>query len=407
VSRTRLLRVSLVPAAALGAVALAAALFPPSGGGRQWARVERQDLVLGVAVDGELRAADSAELGPPQVPELWEFRIAFLAPEGAEVKDGEPVVGFDATTLEQRHQEQIAERDSAAAELERRTADLEAERSSKQLALAEARGRLRRAALKLAVPEELAPRHDLDSARIEHRLASLEIAALEQALSELETAAMAELAGMRGSRDRAAARVQELERSIEAMTVRAPRAGTVIYTANWRGEKKKVGDSVWRAETVVGIPDLSRMLADGEVAEVDSGRVAVGQRVTLNLEAHPDREYTGTVRLIRRSVQVKSRTNPVKVMKVEVALNIADPERMRPGMRFRGRVVTERIADVLTVPKAAISWRPEGPTVSVRTPLGRRRVSPTLGRRNADAFEVTAGLDAGDWVELSSEEVRR
>ena len=83
----------------------------------------------------------------------------------------------------------------------------------------------------------------------------------------------------------AASAVETSQASIRAMTTMAPREGTVIYVLNPRnGEKKKVGDSCWKAERVVEIPDLNRMKAEGEVDEVDAGRVAVGQRVTLRLD---------------------------------------------------------------------------------------------------------------------------
>ena len=41
--------------------------------------------------------------------------------------------------------------------------------------------------------------------------------------------------------------VESLESAIAAMTVAAPRDGTVVYVADWRGEKPRVGESTWRA----------------------------------------------------------------------------------------------------------------------------------------------------------------
>jgi len=56
-------------------------------------------------------------------------------------------------------------------------------------------------------------------------------------------------------RNRARGRVEALERNIERMTVKAPQAGIVVYRTNWNDEKKKIGDSVWSGEKLLGIPD--------------------------------------------------------------------------------------------------------------------------------------------------------
>src|SRR4029077_18548374 len=122
-----------------------------------------------------------------------------------------------------------------------------------------------------------------------------------------------------------------------------PRAGTVVYVSSRRSEKKKVGDTVWKSDKVVEIPDLHRMRADAEVDEDDSGRIAVGQPVTLRLDAHPELSFDGRVRSIHRAVQQRSDNSAQKVVAVEIELARTDPQRMRPGMRFRGLIETARV----------------------------------------------------------------
>ncbi len=392
--------------AALAALALAAlgagawVLSTDALSSDSWTRVERRDLVIGVEVEGELQAAASAELGPPQVRSIWDFKISFMAPEGAEVKEGEEVLGFDVTRLRQQLQEKVAARDSAIKQLEKRAADLEIERRDKVLKLAEAEARQRRARLKLEVPDQVTSRRELEKARIDHRLASLEIENASEGLEHLAARGSADLAALAETRDRAAARVAELEDQVAAMTVAAPRAGTVIYKADWQGNKKKIGDNCWRAEKVLQIPDLARMLGEGEVAEADAGRLAAGQRVTLRLDAYPDLLYRAAVQKIRRTVQRKSQSDPQKVMRLVLELDQTDTERMRPGMRFRGEIEVERVAEVLVVPQGAVFAGPEGAAVVVRSLLGRRRVFPAFGARNAELFAVESGLEEGDRVLL-------
>lgn len=387
---------------AMGVVGAAALLWvglvrdPGAGEEGGWAVVRRGDLVLGAELTGTLEAVDSDLLGPPQIPQMWNYKLAYLAPEGAEVAAGTPVVRFDASDLERKLLEKEAERDSAEKELEKKRTDLERKRRDAELELAEARADLKRLELQVDVPPELQKGNEVESLRIDTELATKKVAYLERKADFDRREGKAEQAALEEKRNRAAGRVEEIRGYIRRMTVTAPRAGTVIYVANSRGDKKKPGDQVWQQEKVVEIPDLSRMRVEAEVDEADAGKVAPGQRVSLRLDAHPDLEYTGRVAKIHRTVKRKSRTNPLKVVRLDVALDRTDEQRMRPGMRVRGRVEIERVPDVLLVPAEAVFATASGPLAFRRGFWGEEEVHPTLGRRNGSLVEVVAGLRAGD-----------
>lgn len=391
--------------AAFALVAVAAVVWlgvrtlSASGDGT-WGTVERGDLVLGVAVEGELEARDGAFLGPPTITQQYNFRIAFMAPEGQEVRRGQPVLGFDTTELENRLQQRIADRDSAETEIEKRETDLAKRRAELELRLAEARANLRRTELQLETPEDLMAANALATQRIDRDLARREIDYLEERLALLERQADAELGTLEERRARAAARVREIEDHLERMRVTAPRDGVVIYHSDWQGEKPKVGDTVWRGRPVLQVPDLSRLQAAGSVDEAEAGALAPDQPVTLRLDAHPDRPIQGRVAGIGRTVQRRSPRDPVKVVRLDIALDAVEPEIMRPGMRFRGRVETERVEDAVLVPAEAVLATPGGPVVYRRSGLGHEAVRPELGRRSDDAVEVLDGLRPGDRVSL-------
>ena len=164
-----------IGAAVLAVLAASAWGLAGSLGSEPWARVERRDLVIGVEVEGELKSIESAELGPPQVPDLWDYKISMMVPEGTEAEEGQPVLGFDTTRLQQQQQQMVAERDAAEKELEKKTTDLEITRRDQELQLAEAQAALRKAKLKLAVPADVARRKELEQAEIDRRLAELRI----------------------------------------------------------------------------------------------------------------------------------------------------------------------------------------------------------------------------------------
>lgn len=390
------LRIPLIVLGLAGAVGLAWLAF---GTGEPVPKVpvRRGDLVLGVEVTGTLEAVESVLLGPPQVRHMWNFKIAMLMPEGRRVKEGMPVIRFDASQLDQQLRSKLAERDSAEQELEKERTSQRRERRNTELQLAEAEARLRKARLKVEVPPEVAEAQELEQAKIDLALARQEVTHLRQKLELQRRRAEAQIAALEEKRDRAAAKVEEIREQIRSMTVAAPRDGTVIHVGNrHNGEKKKIGDSVWRMEKIVEIPDLSRMRAVGEVDEADAGRIAEGQPVSLRLDAHPDVEFSGTVHRIRRTVQRQSPVLPVKVVRLEIELDETDPERMRPGMRFRGEVQVERREDVLLAPAEAVFSTPEGPVAYKSGLFGPERVTPEVGARNETDVEILGGLVAGD-----------
>ncbi len=255
------------------------------GTGPDWTTIERTDLSLTVDVSERLQAVYSQALGPPAVKWMWEFQIEDMAPEGSEVEKGEVVLAFDTTELERRLQEITAAYDSARKELEKKEAGIAIQRRNHALRMAEAKANRQKAALKLDRPRQFVAANELAKVRIDLDTFEKEIAYLQDREKSLEVAFEAETAVLRGERDRVAGRLQEIKAAITAMAVKAPRSGTVIHTTDGRGEKKKVGDPCWRAERVLEIPDLTKMTAEGEVDEVDAGKLAVGQSVKLRLEA--------------------------------------------------------------------------------------------------------------------------
>jgi len=155
---------------------------------------------------------------------------------------------------------------------------------------------------------------------------------------------------------------------------------------------------VWGPETVLSLPDLGEMEGLGDVDEADAEGVAVGQKVTIRLEARPDLDIQGTVRSIGRTVRRKSWRVPTKVYKVEIALGKTDPTLMRPAMRFRGEIETARVPSVVLVPKGAVFPRASGPVAWVRHGFRYVETPLRLGRGGRRGFEVLEGLGDGDRV---------
>ncbi len=90
--------------------------------------------------------------------------------------------GFDTSELERQLLDKLAERDSAQKELEKRQTSLEIARRDRELQLAEAEARQRKAPLKVDVPAELVAAKELRQSREDLALASREVAYLKESL---------------------------------------------------------------------------------------------------------------------------------------------------------------------------------------------------------------------------------
>ena len=364
----------------------------------QWLEVRRDDLVIGVKVEGKLQAVETTLLGPPQIGETWQFKIASMAPEGKEIEKGAQVLAFDTSELQQKMQAAMAERDAARKRVEQRDQELTVQRKADELALATARAQAGKARLMAEVPGEMQAATELAQIRLDLELAEKKVLYLESRLASSRLSMEATLGALRAQSSQAEQRVEQIRQAIAQMTRTAPTGGTVIYVTNWRKEKKRVGDSCWRGEHVIELPVLERMRGMGRVHEADAGKVTEGQRVTFRLDAHPDVEFSGKVASIWKTVQRESWRRPLKVVRLEVDLDETDTRRMRPGMRFRGKIETERAKDALVVDADAIFLKPQGPVVYRKTLFGFEPVSVELGRRNQKRVEVVSGLSEGDSI---------
>lgn len=384
--------------ARLGLVAALACGCAPTGSVADDATVTVGTLLVSVDVSGTIKAVDAESIGPPAVPDMWNFKIAMLAPEGESIVKGAPVLAFDPSELARRLDEKIAERDAAAIQLDLKVSATRVARQDERLAIAQAEAELRKAKVKADAPPGITAVIELEKARADLALAERNVDYLRKKSKAAARRDEADVGAWRSKRDRAENRVAQLKAAIEQMTVLATRSGTIVIPADDDGKKKKVGDGAWRAESVLQIVSLDEMMAQGEIDEVDISRVAVDQAVSLRLDAQTDLEIRGKVDRISHTVARVSRENPLKIAKLDIGIIADGGVKLRPGMRFRGKIETARHEGALLLPLDAVVPTPEGPQVYRRTIDGVEAVAVELGPRNAEQIVVISGLVEGDAV---------
>ena len=191
--------------------------------------------------------------------------------------------------------------------------------------------------------------------------------------------------------------LEQAQNDLSEATLRAPFPGVVRAVHVSEGE---VAGGV--AVELVDLDSLSVVL---DVDEVDLGELSVGQPAQVTLEAWPDERLESEVVSIAPAANSLAVDNTIATFSVRLALPGTELP-VRVGMTADARLQTAQREDVLLVPnRAIIADRQSGTYYVNLVEAGSngetaRRVEVTIGLRDAQYTEITAGLSEGDRVRI-------
>jgi HlyD family secretion protein len=236
-------------------------------------------------------------------------------------------------------------------------------------------------------------------ANVRNAEASLELASANEArmrdLYAQDYVSRQELDSAVQARKSAEAQLQLAEASVEKdranlanAVIRSPVSGVVIDRSVDVGQT--VAASLQTPTLFKIAQDLARMQIDASFAEADIGNIRVGQRVRFTVDAFPDQNFNGSVKLVRMNP-----TTQQNVVTYDVVINVDNPElKLLPGMTAYVTVIVAERKDVLKVPLGALRYKPTNTTSiksSGKKPQGERsgdgRMNGTpSGRRKHEGF---------------------
>jgi HlyD family secretion protein len=157
--------------------------------------------------------------------------------------------------------------------------------------------------------------------------------------------------------NQALASLEQVERNKSRTVLFAPIEGTITKLSVLNGEKV-VGTSMMQGTEMMRISDLNDMNAIVEVSENEIVRVELGDSVKIEIDAFPDRIFTGIVREIGHSAITNSTGTIDQEINFKVKIKILDNEKkLRPGMSCSAEIMTETKYNVLAVPKQSVTVR--------------------------------------------------
>ncbi len=199
-------------------------------------------------------------------------------------------------------------------------------------------------------------------------------------------------AGNLGAIAAAEARIAAAQATLDQARITAPFDGVIT------DENVKVGDKVSPGDFAFRIDDLSSLLIDVNVSEVDINSVAVGQTATITFDAAQGVDYHGQV--IEIAGAGASASGSVE-FRVTVELTDAD-ERVKPGMTAAVLIQVRNVEDGLLVPNRAMRVVDGKRLVYVLKDGVLTQVEIQLGAIAETYSEVADGqLQVGDLIVLN------
>lgn len=190
----------------------------------------------------------------------------------------------------------------------------------------------------------------------------------------------------------AEARIAAIEATLALVRLRAPFAGTITEVNIKPGDQVNPGTPAFR------IDDLSHLLVDVQVPEIDINRIQVGQPARLTFDAIIGKEYNGKV------VQVgQVGTAVTGVVNFTVTIELEDVDQaVKPGMTAAVNIVVDQIENVLIVPNRAVRLRDGKRVVFLLKDGLATPVTITIGAISDTYSEVIEGeIKEGDVVILN------
>jgi HlyD family secretion protein len=158
------------------------------------------------------------------------------------------------------------------------------------------------------------------------------------------------------------------------------------------------GDQVTPGTVAFRLDDLSHLLVDVQVSEIDINNIRVGQTVTMSFDAVLGRNYEGVVVEVSQAGSV---VQGAVNFTVTVELTDAD-ESVKPGMTAAVNILVKEVKNVLVVPNRAVRVIDGQRVVYVLKNGIPEMVKIRLGATSDTVSEVINGdLKEGDLIVLN------
>jgi len=273
-----------------------------------------------VKATGEITPEKRVAISAKVVGEIINLPVV----EGQEVSTGQLLLEIERDMYESaRNQSRAALRQS------------EVSVRRQEVQLANAQLNLRRT--RQLIEDGLVSQEALDSAQLAVDTAEVELEAQQESVEQYRSA------------------LQRSQDDLARTTIRSPMNGTIIQLNAEQGETVVPGSTNLPGSVIMTVADMSVLLAEVEVSEVDVINIALGQEAEVTVDALGGDPQKGYVVEIATSGRKDPSQGTIRFA-VKVALDDPDPS-LRPAMTAKVDILTATSVDAITVPVQAVVKR--------------------------------------------------
>ncbi len=361
--------------------------------------VNTQRFSIEINANGEIEAAESQKIiAPGRRPMM----LAWLADENTHVNAGDVIARFDAERITRdKNEEEFAVRklqqdiiNSQASQTQEKQ-DIKSEQNF--------------------IEEEFAfvDRFAIDDLRIYSQLDIIDtlqnrdfleakdsfLAWKETSVLEQHDSAMSVLDIKKQGHQ---SKLQQYLSALKQLEVTAPYSGLLVYVKDRRGEKPSVGNTVFPGSPIAEIPNLENLQARLYVLADDAIDLANGQGVDIQLDAFPNKTFSGELSSVAAFPREIKRGNPIKYYELTASINDQDTTILKPGRKLSATIRVTQPMDTIAVPLQSIIYEQEQSFVYLQTGNEFSKQPVTTGRKNLYFIEITSGLTLNDAIALSA-----
>ena len=382
------------------------------GKGNSYTEVKKGLFEISVTNSGELIAEKSIDIKGPEIGmgsnrgggdrggghdmHAMDLKIQDIVPEGTVVKEGGYIAQLDRSTYANTLKDELENLKTMQNNVDMKVLDTAVVLTNQRDDIKNQRFVVEEAAITLAQSKYEPP------ATIRQAEISLDKAkrALDQKIKSYSLYVAQSLADLNHQKmhlTRQIRLVDDLQNFIAKFTITAPASGMVIYKKDRNGTKRKAGSTINPFDRVIAtLPDLSSMISKVYVNEIDISKVKPGQKVNINVDAFPERAYSGTV-LTLANIGEQLPNSDSKMFEVQIKVVGSDPA-LRPTMTTGNKIIIKTYNDAIYIPTECVQTGSDG----IPFVYGKNKTKEIviLNESNEKNVIVEKGLEPGSIIYL-------
>jgi len=201
-------------------------------------------------------------------------------------------------------------------------------------------------------------------------------------------------------------KLKELKQQVENSKIKAPQDGLVVYASSSFGDRGQTlieeGAQVRQRQEIIKLPDVSQMIVEIRVHESHVLQIRPGLEGFVTIDSIPDRRFKARVTKVAVLPNSQDRwMNPnLKVYSTDVLIEDDLPD-LKPGASARAEIIVTNLVAALTIPLQSVTTVKGKQVCFVQNGGELTPVPVTVGNFNDQFIEIREGLKEGDMVALT------